>query len=557
MSLTKVSYSMISGTSANVLDFGAVGDGNTANAAVNKAAFQAAVNASRSVYVPSGTYYIDGRINIPANTTIFGNGGAISVIKGVVNFPREGGTYDYASMFYSENSIAKNCTILNLGFDFNKSAYVTPPTAETQIAVLFPTGCDNLLIQGCTFSNQYTGSAILAGGTGSKIIECSFLDMGFDQIGAQNTNPIQLNIGANQTLVSNCYFDSTTDFFIGIEPQAHNLTITGNIFHNKYVNAGGAAIGGFGNGPITNIVISNNTINVSATPGYGIYLGAGGAATYKNVTIINNTIFAGKAAAINVSPVVPFTTGSYDSIVIKGNTIYGNLTTGIATQSAIQFGDTLSGSAPITNINISDNVVQNYNGPAIYINNPSKVTIKNNVMADCALINSEKCPVKLVTNSYSVFSNIAVLDNAATDTTGWTTNLVWVDAAKPSTVSGFFVRNNTLQSSSAGGQILANSSAWYTAYQSQSIVAGNAVNGVPVSFSPDTIYTDPSNKGVRFATCTGDGGTNTVVSYFVTAFGASNSSGCIGAWSSAGVFNSPGDSISSSDTYQIFGWISV
>jgi|GEM_PF-2266632 len=53
MSLTKVSYSMITGASANVLDFGAVGDGTTNDSA----AIQAAINsgASQIVY-PKGTF---------------------------------------------------------------------------------------------------------------------------------------------------------------------------------------------------------------------------------------------------------------------------------------------------------------------------------------------------------------------------------------------------------------------------------------------------------------------------------------------------------------------
>lgn len=51
MSLTKATYSMVDGAPANVLDFGATGDGTTDDAP----AIQAAVNASRSVYIPQST----------------------------------------------------------------------------------------------------------------------------------------------------------------------------------------------------------------------------------------------------------------------------------------------------------------------------------------------------------------------------------------------------------------------------------------------------------------------------------------------------------------------
>jgi hypothetical protein len=556
MSLTKVTYSMINGASANVLDFGAVGDNNVASASANRAAIQAAFTASRDIYFPAGTYYIDAQINIPANTTIHGAGGSVSILKAVPDFVRGTGTYTYSSLLYSEDGVAVNCSIFDMGFDFNKDAYVAPPTAETIIAVLMPTSCDNLLIQNCTFKNVYTGSAVLAGGTGTKILGCSFLDMGFDVGGALNTNPISLNIGARNALVSGCYFNSTTDFFVGVESQAHDILITGNTFVNTYTLAGGAVVGGFSLGPIAGLTVSNNIIDVRTTPGYGIYLGAGGAGSYDGITITGNTIYTGANAAINISPVSPLTTGSYENIVVKGNTIYGNLTDGIATESAIQIGNTLDGAAPISQVYISDNTIIGYNGPGVYVNNPSKVVIKNNIFNNCAIINAEKCPIKLVTTNYTVFTNVAVTDNIAYDSTGWTTNLAWVDSAVPATVTQFVVKGNVLTSSGAT-VILANETTWYQIYTSNNLIADNSVNGFIKTYTADVLYSAAGNKGVKLVSCTGDGGTNTVVSYFVSAFGAANAAGCIGAWSATGIFASPGDSISSSNTYQIFGWISA
>jgi polygalacturonase len=56
MSLTKTSFSMISGMYANVMDFGAVGDGVTDDTA----AFVAAQVASKDIYAPPGTYVLNG-----------------------------------------------------------------------------------------------------------------------------------------------------------------------------------------------------------------------------------------------------------------------------------------------------------------------------------------------------------------------------------------------------------------------------------------------------------------------------------------------------------------
>lgn len=72
MSLTKVTYSMIRGTSANVLDFGAVGDGiNDDTQAIQNALDSGA----KSVFIPEGIYFVS-TLNVP-NTVkqLYGIGG--------------------------------------------------------------------------------------------------------------------------------------------------------------------------------------------------------------------------------------------------------------------------------------------------------------------------------------------------------------------------------------------------------------------------------------------------------------------------------------------------
>ena len=54
MSLTKVSYSMIQGECANVLDFGA----DPTGVADSTAAFNAAIASNRSIFIPNGTYTV-------------------------------------------------------------------------------------------------------------------------------------------------------------------------------------------------------------------------------------------------------------------------------------------------------------------------------------------------------------------------------------------------------------------------------------------------------------------------------------------------------------------
>lgn len=79
MALTKATFSMIKGAVVNVLDYGAVGDGVTNDAA----AITAAVATGKNIYFPKGTYYYN--TNTPtqlnSNQTVFGDGQGVSIIK--------------------------------------------------------------------------------------------------------------------------------------------------------------------------------------------------------------------------------------------------------------------------------------------------------------------------------------------------------------------------------------------------------------------------------------------------------------------------------------------
>ena len=65
MSLTKATYSMIEGAAYNVLDFGA----DPSGVASSVAAFNAAVANGGTVYVPSGTYNLNGKVTLSVDDT--------------------------------------------------------------------------------------------------------------------------------------------------------------------------------------------------------------------------------------------------------------------------------------------------------------------------------------------------------------------------------------------------------------------------------------------------------------------------------------------------------
>jgi hypothetical protein len=129
MSLTKVTYSMISGAFANVLDYGAKGD----NATNDTAAIQSAINAvfaagGGTVYFPSGTYLVTGLSlnwgSSAVSVNFVGSGQTATVIKktGVsvdamfnLSASASDGTYsEFSDMRVTGNTNGDGFTITNL-----------------------------------------------------------------------------------------------------------------------------------------------------------------------------------------------------------------------------------------------------------------------------------------------------------------------------------------------------------------------------------------------------------------------------------------------------------
>jgi hypothetical protein len=118
MALTKVSYSMIQGATANVLDFGATGNGVTNDRAAIQAAFD---SGAKKVYFPTGTYYLGStatRINFIDLSALGDN---ISIVtQGFVEFVVETTAAVSPTIFYLKNNSNFNCGPIRFtdkGFD--------------------------------------------------------------------------------------------------------------------------------------------------------------------------------------------------------------------------------------------------------------------------------------------------------------------------------------------------------------------------------------------------------------------------------------------------------
>lgn len=130
MALTKASYSLINGAPANVLDFGAVGDGIVDDTA----AFNAALAASSEVYVPAPavSYKLTSLVTIPADTSLFGdnkrtvkllhayNGYMFEMSNGAsirnLYLEGQGATYTGGGLYFSGTNgrqLVESCKIIN------------------------------------------------------------------------------------------------------------------------------------------------------------------------------------------------------------------------------------------------------------------------------------------------------------------------------------------------------------------------------------------------------------------------------------------------------------
>lgn len=182
MSLTKVSYSMISGAVANVLDFGADPTGVVSSTT----AFQDAINSSNNVFVPAGTYLIDGTLTIPDDDTIVTNGfnfyGAsteTSIIVGdnTFNVFDNDGTYATRVRFadLQIKAVGVNAVTHTVGFASSSPTYdvdtttagsVTPPVtvyAGIKLGIALNCEIERVVITG------FDAGVSIKGGYGTRI----------------------------------------------------------------------------------------------------------------------------------------------------------------------------------------------------------------------------------------------------------------------------------------------------------------------------------------------------------------------------------------------------
>jgi hypothetical protein len=274
MSLTKVTYSMISGAPVNVQDYGAVGNGSTDDSA----AIQAALNSGASVVVfPTGTYLINTTLTLSTNgQRLVGQGG--SLVKGT----------GAIELLYAITGV----DIFDLVFENMEFSVKAGTTHAPQGGFVALTRCDYAQVTGCIFNAAIPGTTTQRESIESCLNTPSsnYLQITNNQFiyswgnGCGANDGIGSGINGNNITISGNLFYNVFDTGVGIWTNARNVTVADNVFYRKDYSTSGNGVhidvAGGQNVTIDGNVITGNTLGVRVLTNIGY--------TNQRIVISNN-----------------------------------------------------------------------------------------------------------------------------------------------------------------------------------------------------------------------------------------------------------------------------
>lgn len=216
----------------SVKDFGAVGDGVTDDSV----AIQAALNASKNVYFPDGTYLINGPytpasgMEMQDGQCLIGQSANAVLLQGTIRLMLTAGTNDGGTSNPANNK--KNLRISNLTFKNNAG------TLDQFKHLVMLSAVSNVIIENCNFIGSqgdaiYLGSGISGPGIERHNQNVTIRNCFFDGVNNQNRNCVSVIDGDN-VLIDNCTFANYTHPTmpgpVDVEPDPGNtFAITQNI----------------------------------------------------------------------------------------------------------------------------------------------------------------------------------------------------------------------------------------------------------------------------------------------------------------------------------------
>jgi hypothetical protein len=213
-------------TIANIIDFGAVGNGTTDDTV----AIQAAVDTGRQVYAPTGTYLVTNNIRFTTPGQIFAGDGkdrTIFLVNSRFNMSASG------VMVFQTNEPGPQLRDIKIQF-------TQPDTATRQSLVNYPTAiwaqwCPRFIIQNCKIVNAMTGIDMRGNSGGAMIDTVSMsaynqavrIDGSLDTVRISRLQYWPFDMSGNQTKI---FFDSNN---CGVESgRCDDLKIDSTLFIN-------------------------------------------------------------------------------------------------------------------------------------------------------------------------------------------------------------------------------------------------------------------------------------------------------------------------------------
>lgn len=355
MSLTKVSYSMINGAPANILDYGA-----TTSSSDNTAAIQAAFDANDTVYIPSGTFITKLLQPNRAKVIVYGPG-ALQLKQG-----------EFTEIMLLGSSVTY-AEISNVEFIGNKSnTTATDPTLRKRLLnATSPSAF--AVVRDCVFHGGNYGGFSFDGKyvtlERNYVYDCGYTAGVGDGISVVSYDPERVVIQNNVVLDASDY---------GIAVDAVNVVV-----QNNYVKgARSAGMGSLARGATgiygdlgVNIKILGNTIIDCVNPMDFSCAPAENTSGFIGLEICSNYISGGTST--NPALFITRNSGGYNPvgsyIHIKDNTV---LISGSIAQSIGVIGQ--GALWETTDIVIDGNVMDSYKG--ITIESAKDFIVTNNVM---------------------------------------------------------------------------------------------------------------------------------------------------------------------------------
>lgn len=302
MALTKVSHSMLSGSTVNVLDFGADSTGSSDSST----AFQNAINTGKRVYVPAGTYLVDDLTPLTSNgyLNMFGE-------KGKSELKATTGTRS-AYGIISTGVVSNDGLLILDGLIFNNYQYCIHYFEAF-------TYDHEAYITNCTFKESSVGVGLRSDNLQKAVVtDCHFKNITDAEVSGNgalmlgNVNTTDYDVGE--------YFvvDNTFDTVTSTAAECHAIWVSGNtatISRNRIKEVQGASAGDGAEAiysKVRNIYIDGNII---FNGGHGQ-----GAITIKGTCLIariTNNQITGSTASTHARSA--FYAGGVENLVISGN----------------------------------------------------------------------------------------------------------------------------------------------------------------------------------------------------------------------------------------------